>query len=333
MRRIIGSFIAYLAGAGSALAACGGEDLMARLAVERPAVHAEILAAAAAVPNGEGRFWRVERAGTAPSHLFATYHDTTAIASVTPPIEAAFTAAAALVVELDGAEMERLQARVATDPSFVFAPDGAGVAARLAPAELARAEAVLARRGLSVELAERMRPWMFFSIMGIPVCEIEAMGAGAQVLDQILIERATDAGKPVIGLETYEEALGAFGAVDPALAAELASDALKLAEHEEDLRATMLGLYRNGHIAAIDTFSEWLGTETTGRLPAEAEELGAAFEAALIDERNRRWMARLVPALEAGGAFVAVGGLHLPGEAGLVALLRARGFSVTREAE
>ena len=52
--------------------------------------------------------------------------------------------------------------------------------------------------------------------------------------------------------------------------------------------------------------------------------------AELVGGRNRAWLGRLEPALARGGAFVAVGALHLPGADGLVQLLRDRGWTVTR---
>ena len=50
----------------------------------------------------------------------------------------------------------------------------------------------------------------------------------------------------------------------------------------------------------------------------------------ILDGRNRAWLPGLAAELSRGGAFVAVGALHLPGEAGLIELLRKQGFTVAR---
>jgi hypothetical protein len=46
--------------------------------------------------------------------------------------------------------------------------------------------------------------------------------------------------------------------------------------------------------------------------------------------RNRAWLKTLEPEMKIGGVFVGVGAAHLYGPNGLIALLRARGFAVTR---
>lgn len=48
----------------------------------------------------------------------------------------------------------------------------------------------------------------------------------------------------------------------------------------------------------------------------------------LIDGRNRAWVGRLEAPLRRGALFIAVGAGHLPGENGLIELLRRQGFSV-----
>lgn len=52
--------------------------------------------------------------------------------------------------------------------------------------------------------------------------------------------------------------------------------------------------------------------------------------ARMLDDRNRDWVGKLVPHLERGRTFVAVGALHFAGEHGLVELLRERGLVLTR---
>ncbi|MGF1552204.1 MAG: TraB/GumN family protein [Paracoccaceae bacterium] len=317
---------------------CEGEDLIARLAETDPAAHAALLAEAEAVENGGRRLWRIEpEAGGAPSHLFGTYHDTEADDTLTPAVDAAFETAERLVVELTTAEVARMEKRARTDPGFVMRPeplDGVDtLSERLSPEERVAAEAVLAERGLNLAVAERLRPWMLFSTLGVPACQMRALAAGESVLDQVLVERAEARGLPVTGLETYEAALGAFDALDDEATRRLAVDALLLAAIEEDVRATLLGAYAEGEVGLLAAFGDRLARTRTAQTSEEGARLAEAFAERLLVGRNRAWMDPLEAALADGGAFVAVGALHLPGEDGLVALLRERGYAVEPVAE
>ncbi len=55
----------------------------------------------------------------------------------------------------------------------------------------------------------------------------------------------------------------------------------------------------------------------------------AAFMQRLVDDRNRIMVTRMESGLREGGAFVAVGALHLPGEQGIVRLLEGKGYRVS----
>ena len=55
----------------------------------------------------------------------------------------------------------------------------------------------------------------------------------------------------------------------------------------------------------------------------------AAFEQAMIVERNKTMARNAEPMLAAGNAFIAVGALHLPGPEGLIELLRKSGHTVS----
>lgn len=49
---------------------------------------------------------------------------------------------------------------------------------------------------------------------------------------------------------------------------------------------------------------------------------------ALIDDRNKNWIPKLLPLLDQGSTFIAVGALHLPGENGLIELLQNEGYAL-----
>ncbi|MEM6490011.1 MAG: TraB/GumN family protein [Pseudomonadota bacterium] len=317
----------------SLAAACAGRDMLAELAAADPDAHAALLARGAAIPNGEGRLWRVEGPDGGVSHLFGTYHDTETYATLTPTVTDTLAGARRFVAELTEAEIGEMEARIAADPLFSLqleqAVDVRSLADRLTPEERRVAADALARRGMTLEIAAMLKPWVLFSALGVPACQLEAMTTGAPVLDRQLMAEAAARGVPVSGLEDFDVALGAFDLIDANTALALIRDSLALAPREEDVRATMVALYAEGRIGVLQAFAEDLGTRYSPRDPAEVARDNARFAEALIVRRNEAWMARLLPALEGGGAFVAVGALHLPDEMGLVALLRGAGFTVT----
>ena len=86
--------------------------------------------------------------------------------------------------------------------------------------------------------------------------------------------------------------------------------------------ATTKALYLEGDIAMLLPLVRAYAPQTyDGKGHAEFQEL-------LIAGRNRIMAGRAADHLEKGNAFMAVGALHLPGETGLIALLRQRGFTL-----
>ena len=61
-------------------------------------------------------------------------------------------------------------------------------------------------------------------------------------------------------------------------------------------------------------------------IPASAY---ASFRTTVIDERNRKMHDAALTHVEKGGAFIAVGALHLPGKTGLIELFRRSGYTAT----
>jgi len=329
MRRLIWIFLGLWLWPVAAMADCGGTDLMARLAADDPAAHAALFERAHRVANGTGKFWRVSRPGAPPSYLFGTFHDT---GIARPPLDRAVAAALAkarlMLVEVTRAEQDRLQRRIQTDPGFVFTSAGNGVIDRLTADERAAAGRALAGRELNLTVAAQMRPWLLFSVLAVPVCLQQAMRDGAPLLDNLLISRAEEAQIPVAGLENYLQVPAAISAIPRPMMTELLVETIRDLGEEEDALHTSAALYRAGETAAIWEFSIRSAADTLGM--ARARQVFAALNRSLIRARNRAWMKVMVPELARGGVFAAFGALHLPGEDGVIALLRARGFEVTR---
>ena len=329
MRRLTALGLLLLFLPGAAVAECGGADLMEQLRQEDPASHADVLERGRAVPNGEGRFWRVERDGVPPSYLFGTFH-TTGLGpeSLPPEVGEAMTGARLMLVELTPEQEAAMQARIASDPAFIMSPEDNGVISALSDDERDSAGLRLAERGIALPIAARLQRWMLFTVLAIPVCVIHEAQQGKPLLDKALVAEASGAGVPVEGLETYEEALGALIGLPPDVMQALLLDMLRQPAAEEDVWRTTSNLYMSGDIAVIWEFSRTEAEKSLG--PERSAEVFAAFAENLLVMRNRAWMDILGPALADGNVFAAFGAMHLVGETGIVELLRGQGYTVTR---
>ena len=169
-----------------------------------------------------------------------------------------------------------------------------------------------------------MKPWMLSALVALPACEMARKAAGAPVLDVKLAEDAKAAGKKLEGLETIADQLHAMASLPMEFHLKGLIDTLKLGDRMDDVIETMIELYVQG-----DTGTFWPLFRAV--LPdEEADKAGyAAFEQAMIVERNKTMIKNAEPIIDAGNAFIAVGALHLPGPDGLIELLRKAGHTVT----
>lgn len=305
--------------------ACTGRDLIARMQRDDPAALAALRAEAAGVANGKGLLWRIEREGLAPSHLFGTMHMADPrVVTLGGAAQAAFDAAATVVIEttevLDQASM---MAAMLARPELTMFTDGTTLSSLVPPQERAAFEAALKARGIPPASIERMKPWMVSAMVALPACELARKAAGAPVLDTRLAHDARAAGKALGGLETIADQFGAMASLPLEFHIRGLIDTLKLGDAADDMIETMIVLYLQGETGMFFPFFR-------AAVPEGDEDAAgfAAFEEKMVTARNRTMAERAVPFLDRGGAFVAVGALHLPGRQGLVALLREKGYRI-----
>lgn len=327
LRAVLSVVALFVFSSGLAEARCTGKDLFAELQKNEPEAARAVLAEADAVPNGQGRFWKVERPGTAPSYLFGTFHVADAVEGVPDDVWLALDQARIAVFEVTLSDEESLEGRMASDPSFVLDQDARPFSERMSGADLERVEAAFASRGIAVSVAEKLQPWMQISLITFPPCQLRQVERGAKMLDVVLAERAVAKGIPEKGLERAVEALESLSRLSVDDQTRLIIAAGRSADIDEDLFITNLALYHRGQIALIERFNDWVAQRYMPDLDLPA--VNKRLLTDLLDGRNANWMPILLPEIERGNAFVAVGALHLVGEAGLVALLKRAGYSLT----
>lgn len=304
---------------------CTGTDMLAEMAADQPDALARIRNEAARVENGGSLFWRIDKDGVDPSYLFGTMHVADPrVLALPDEVREAFEGARMLVIETtDVLDQSKMMAALLARPELMMFTDETTLFSLLSAEDRKAVEAALEKRGIPPASVAKMKPWMIASMVALPECEMARKAAGAPVLDAMLAQQAKAAGKPVEGLESAADQLGAMASLPMEFHMRGLVDTLALGERLDDVIETMIVLYLDGETGMFWPFFR-------ASLPSQDEDGGfAAFEETMVTARNRTMAEGAVPFLEEGGAFIAVGALHLAGPEGVVALLREAGYTAT----
>ncbi|MBO9100116.1 MULTISPECIES: TraB/GumN family protein [unclassified Rhizobium] len=309
-------------------AACGGRNLLAELQKNDPAKYASFLADGDKVANGHSIFWKIEKPGVKTSWLLGTMHVTDPRVLVMPKGAAEADAKAdTIIVESDEIlDEKKATMAILARPDLTMLANGATINSLLPPADAAKLEAGLAKRGITLGAVSHMQPWMISSVVALPSCELSRKAKGAQFLDQKIANDAAAAGKQVKGLETLVEQLQAMADLPAAFHLKSLIETLQLGDKMNDVVETMTDLYLSGNAGATMAM---LKVVTPDGEDTDSDGDYATFEQRIILDRNKVMAERAAPILANGNVFMAVGALHLSGEQGLVELFRKQGFTLT----
>lgn len=181
--------------------------------------------------------------------------------------------------------------------------------------------AYTARRGLAVANFQPYEAW-FVSLL-VSINEMQLLGLDPEMgLDKHFAQRALEAGKPVAGLETGDQQIALFDGMDHTQQLQALDDTLaEMADIESEIEA-MHALWRAGD---ADGLFAATGAEMKADYPALYQRINV--------DRNRAWLPRLAGMLDQGTSddtLVVVGAMHLLGQDGVVAMLKAKGYTVER---
>lgn len=166
--------------------------------------------------------------------------------------------------------------------------------------------------GMRLEPMKYIKPLFFLGMM-----MKRLLGCEPTSYEQVFSSLAREKGRAILGIETPREQLDVFSSITLRQQAEMVLDMI---DSQAVFRETMLQLqrlYLAGDLEELYT----LASRTT-------IEYGR-YSPAVLRERNHRWIPRLITFMTEAPTFIAVGAGHLGGPDGLIALLRARGYTVT----
>lgn len=320
-----GTLFATLPATAAESAKCGGKDMLAEVAQTEPDVYRRIAEEAKATPNTEALLWRIERDGRPPSYLFGTIHLTDKrVTTFSPKVTAALSEARTVALEVADLSPAAMTGAMLQAPKLVMFTDGRRLDGMLSAEEFDKVKTTLGAAGMPTEVAPLFRPWIVYMILSVSNCERKKVEGGDTVLDMRIAQVARGRGIPVVGLETIDEQLQAMASVPDDQQVEMLRATLKFASRSDDLMETVVNLYVHRNMGAAWPFQIMLARKA-GIDPAPL----AVFQEKLVIVRNNKMRDGALPLLDKGGAFIAVGALHLSGEHGLVKLFRDAGYTVT----
>ena len=268
--------------------------------------------------------WKVSGNGLGrPSYIFGTHH--MAPASMIDQIKGLDTAIEGCDIVVGEIEKDILtspQAQIKMAESMM-APADSTLDKLYTPTEYAIVEKVFnkyfSNMGVKLSQMHSMKP----SAISVQLQAMQAIKYfpnfdANNLIDIAVQSRANDAGRPSASLETLQEQIDLL--FNSPLT-EQARNLLEACQQDEFFQVQSSALaeaYMNQNLYQL------LSVMTDSTMGGESEEAMNT----LIYNRNRAWAEKLVKMMPERACLVCVGAGHLPGEQGLLQLLRDRGYTV-----
>lgn len=164
-----------------------------------------------------------------------------------------------------------------------------------------------------------LKPWLAGMLLAVQ--QIQAAGFDPQSGGEYqLAAAARDGGKDLGYFETLEDQVGFLSGLAQETQIENLEVGVAQMAEDTDILTEMLQAWAAGDMDALDDI-----------MNEDMRDASADLYEALIVQRNRNWIPQIEAALATDqNAFVAVGAGHMPGGDGVIALLEANGYTVTR---
>lgn len=229
----------------------------------------------------------------------------------------AYREAGLVVFEADPGKMNAFEAQQKILAGAVYR-DGRTLSDVLSPATYKALQDYCRQRGIPLQNLARFKP----SILAVTLLTIELQkrGVNAGGVDLHYHERAVADGKAVGALETVEQQIDFILNLGKGHEDAFMASTLEDMDRLDEVFERLIAAWRSGDEAALEAL-------TSGEV---REKFPSVYRMLFVD-RNRAWL----PAIEAylrtpQKELILVGAGHLPGDEGLLAMLRSSGYKVRK---
>ncbi|MFM9908596.1 MAG: TraB/GumN family protein [Chitinophagaceae bacterium] len=256
--------------------------------------------------------WEISGNGLSqPSYLFGTMHVLCAEDAVlSTPLKSVIKKCIKVYFEIDMDDMTEMMGAM----KYMRMNDGIKISDLLTLEEYARLEAYFkkSKSPLPLGMINRFKP---FLISGL-ISEQSMNCKQKDGMEQSIMKEASLQDKRIFGLETVQYQAGLFDSIPYKDQAKELMKYVDSIDTYQKSTAEMIDVYRKQDLERMDS------------LVRKSDPGMEAYMDLLLYNRNRRWVRQIPTAMREGTLLIAVGAGHLPGEQGVINLLRKSGYTV-----
>ncbi|HMH24269.1 MAG TPA: TraB/GumN family protein [Puia sp.] len=276
---------------------------------------AGLFTASLALSQTHTLLWKISGKGlTKPSYLFGTMHVLCADdAHLSDNLKGVIASCDEVYFEIKLDDMNDLMGAM----KYMRMNDSKKLSDLLSTDEYQKVKGYFSKHSsmLPFGMLERFKPMLISSL-------IEEEGLACKTtngMELMIMKELRPLNKPVKGLETMEFQAGLFDSIPYEKQAKELVNYIDSADEYKKMTLELAEVYKKQDLDQIDKLSQQGDPGMTGYMDL------------LLYDRNRKWVKELDGLLPGRSLLIAVGAAHLPGDQGVISLLRKAGYTVSPE--
>ena len=165
--------------------------------------------------------------------------------------------------------------------------------------------------GMDISVLQQMKPIALESIISMKTTKC----MNPVSYEETIMKTAKAAGKEILGLEDPSEQISALDSMPSDSVAKEVFEEIRDFAQNKQAYSEMVTAYKHQQLKVL--------YEKITTVKGQGDDMHV-----LLDDRNKKWISRIIEKMSKSSVFFAVGAGHLPGDKGVIHLLRAAGYTL-----